>query len=264
MKVLSWNVRRAGTQSEAVWNVFDLINPDIACLQEVTSVPDWIQTKYDSCLVAPKYFTGIDAPYNTAVLSRWPIDSKRFLESSLDWVNKIHDKQYGWLLECTITAENQQQYRVISVHSPAERVPKSVYQEIDISAVKLPQNPDLWFTEILWSLLKDTYKDTGQKWIVGGDFNTSIHFDKPRDRGNQEVIARMNHCGFEDCLSKHHAEYVPTFRHSRGRVTHQLDYCYVNSPLLKQLRHVSVLGRAEVFQRKPMLSDHLPIICEFD
>ena len=47
-------------------------------------------------------------------------------------------------------------------------------------------------------------------------------------------------------------------------VDHQLDYCYVNVPMLERLRRARVLSHEEVFDPKPRLSDHLPIVCEFD
>ena len=102
-------------------------------------------------------------------------------------------------------------------------------------------------------------------WIVGGDFNSSILFDLPKDRGNREVIRRLNALGLTDCTVSHfYGESVPTFRQARGSIKHQLDYCYVNADLLERLACARVLSRQEVFGSMPKLSDHLPIVCEFD
>ena len=58
------------------------------------------------------------------------------------------------------------------VHSPAFPVPKETLEGIDISSIQLKNNPDLWFTEIHWSLLSNTLINDHVPWIVGGDFNT--------------------------------------------------------------------------------------------
>ena len=80
-------------------------------------------------------------------------------------------------------------------------------------------------TEILWSLLKNTVPQTGDPWIVAGDFNSSPTFDwmwGPKPRGNQEFIKRMNDVGLTDCLSDYVGELVPTFQNSSDkRILHQ-------------------------------------------
>ena len=152
--------------------------------------------------------------------------------------------------------------RLIAVHSPAFPIPAETLKGVDISSIKLTHNDDLWFTEVLWSLLRHSNPCNRIHWIVAGDFNCSVLFDQPTERGNRQVVDRMNVLGFMDCLSCHsYAKSVPTFRHSLGSVIHQLDYCYVNPPLLIRLKRARVPDRSEVFDKG--LSDHLPIICEF-
>ena len=263
MKILTWNVRKASASSEALWDIVRLADPDIALLQELTSVPNWIKDQFHTSIVAPKYFSGKLAPFSNAVLAKWPIQPESSLSSSLGWVNSIH-QQTGWLLECQVEQSPTQMFRVICVHSPAFPIPKEKYKDYDVTSIKLPTNPDLWFTEILWSLLKESMKGKISNWIVAGDFNTSVLLDQPRDRGNGKVICRLNQLGLTDCLSHHLGKLLPTFRHSNGSICHQLDYCYVSKPLLKRLKVAWVLSDAEVFGRKKMLSDHLPIICEFN
>lgn len=45
---------------------------------------------------------------------------------------------------------------------------------------------------------------------------------------------------------------------------HQLDYCYVNAPVLEWLNRACVPSQEQVFGPTPRLSDHLPIVCDFD
>lgn len=263
MKVLTWNVKGASSHS-AAWEFLERETPNIALLQEVTKLPDWILDSYYYHQVYPRFFGGHRAKFSTVILSKWPLNTSPFLSSSLEWVNSIHCARDGWIIESETIPESGEPIRLVSVHSPAFEVPEDTLEGIDTSPIQLPSNPDLWFTEILWSLLCNQVIDDSTTWIVGGDFNTSVLFDNPKDRGNRMVIKRMNKLGLTDCLSHVKGNPVPTYKSPRGSFIHQLDYCYVNKPLMKRLAQVHVPDRSEIFESKPkMLSDHLPIICEF-
>ena len=77
------------------------------------------------------------------------------------------------------------------------------------------------------------------------------------------LIDRLNRLGLTDCLSHWHYGAVPTFQHTNKAVEHQLDYCYVNAPMLERLTQATVPNHEDVFDRKPRLGDHLPVLCEF-
>lgn len=263
MKVLTWNVKGASTYS-AAWEFLKGEAPDIALLQEVTKLPDWIQDSYDNHQVYPRFFGGQRAKFSTVILSKWPINTSPYLSSSLEWVNSIHRDRDCWIIECETIPESAEPIRLVSVHSPAFPVPPETLEGIDISPIQLTNNPNLWFTEILWSLLYNENIDGSVPWIVAGDFNTSVLFDKPKDRGNRMVIKRLNELGLTDCLSHYKSKPIPTYKPPVGPVIHQLDYCYVNKPLMKLFVRAHVPAQSEIFDSQPkMLSDHLPIICEF-
>lgn len=232
-------------------------------LQEVGGVPDRIRSRYECHSVRPRFFSGRMASFSTVVLSKWAMDTNPVLISDLEWVNEIVARQPGWIVECQVVDDTGARFQVVSVHSPAWPVPKEEVARVDLSGIKLKNNPDLWFTELLWSLLRNANLADDANWIVGGDFNSSVKFDFPRDRGNREIVARMNALGLTDCLSDFNRAPVPTFQNTRKGVRHQLDYCYVNGPMLERLATAKVLSREEVFDRKPRLSDHLPILCDF-
>ncbi len=264
MKVLSWNVNGAGRSNSRLWDAFCREDPDIALLQELGGLPSCVENRYCCHLVRPRYFHGGFARFHTAILSKWPLETSSFLSSRLDWVNAIQGKQRGWLVEGQIAGDTGDQFHVVSVHSPAWPIPRESLKGVDATEIKLENNPDVWFTEILWSLLSEAHAGDRSNWIVAGDFNSSILFDKPRDRGNCEIVKRMNHLGLVDGLGHHQQARVPTFRHSSGSVNHQLDYCYLSKPMLKRLVRATVLTEREVFGPEPRLSDHLPVLCEFD
>lgn len=266
MKVLTWNVNRASLSRSGVWGRLEQEDADIVLLQEVTRIPDSIRQQYGGNFhaVRPRYFGGHDAPIQTVILSKWSLNAEPFLTSNLDWINKIHAERYGWILGCQIVDDAGVGFQVVSVHMPAFHVPRQHLEDVDVSAIKLKNNPRLWFTEILWSLLQNADLSDDTNWIVGGDFNSSVKFDQPRNRGNREIVDRMAKLGLTDCLCPGAVDPVPTFQHTSKQVEHQLDYLYVNGPVLKRLRTARVPGRGEIFDRKPRVSDHLPIVCEFN
>ena len=263
MKVITWNVNKASLSRNGVWEMLEREDADIVLLQEVTRMPDQILRRYNCHARFPKFFGGHNARFQTAVLSKWRISTTPFLTSELHGVNELHEARYGWIHDCAVCDEGKR-YHVVSVHSPAFAVPRREIDDADFLAIKLRNNPEVWFTEILWSLLKNASLTNDTNWIVGGDFNSSVNFDRPQDRGNQEIIHRLNALGLTDCLSHHSGHSVPTFQHSSKSVEHQLDYLYVNAPLLNRLTSARVPGREEVFDTYPRVSDHLPIVCEFD
>jgi len=183
MKVLTWNVNKAGESRRGLWEMLRREDADVVLLQEVTGIPRCIRDHY----------------------------------------------QCHW-----------------------------------VTGIKLTNNRDLWFTEILWALLRNAGISDDTNWIVAGDFNSSVLFDEPIDTGNREIIERLNALGLTDCLSHSHRGPVPTFQHTSKSVDHQLDYCYVNAPMLRRLRKARVPNHEEVFYTTPRLSDHLPIVCEFN
>ena len=263
MKVLTWNVNKAGESRRELWQMLEREDADIVLLQEVTVIPEWIRNRYQCHAISPRYFGGHNAPFSSAVLSKGSIDATPYLESELEWVNRIHTERYGWIVGCETTLTSEERFRVVAVHSPAFAIPRDQWADVDVSSIKLTNNPELWFTEILWDLLRTASISDDTNWIVGGDFNSSVKFDKPKDRGNQEIIDRLNQLGLTDCLSHFHYGAVPTFQHTTKVVEHQLDYCYVNAPMLERLTQARVPSHGDVFDRKPRLSDHLPVLCEF-
>ncbi|MDE0375923.1 MAG: endonuclease/exonuclease/phosphatase family protein [bacterium] len=264
LKVLTWNVNKAAESRSALWDAVRREEADVVLLQEVVRLPADLQSSYNCRVVTPTYFRGGSAPFATAILSKGEMDTRQFLTSRFGWVNRIQSQHHGWILESEVTTGSGTTLRVVSVHSPAFAIPTKNLLHSEFAGIKLANNPRLWITEILWALLRDSDTPEETNWVVGGDFNSSVLFDHPRDRGNGEIIRRMNALGLKDCLSYYMDGDVPTFRHSGGSITHQLDYCYVSAGLLERLRSARVLSHQEVFGPTPKLSDHLPIVCESD
>lgn len=264
MKVLTWNVNRAGVSRRETWEMLRREDADIVLLQEVTALPRWIRWRYQCHWVTPRYFDGSHTRFSSAILSKGAIDATPYLASGLKWVDDIYQERYGWIIGCESTLEAGERFRVVGVHSPALRVPRDHYDDCDAVGVKLTNNPDLWFTDILHALLRAAGIGDETNWIVAGDFNTSVLLDEPKDRGNKETLCRLNGLGLVDCLSHFHCGAIPTFQDTSKTVRKQLDYCFVNGSMLKRLRQAKVPSHQEIFGSRPRLSDHLPILCEFN
>ena len=264
MKVLTWNVNRAGESRRELWQTVQREDADIVLLQEVTGIPGWIRHQYQCHVISPRHFEGENARFSSAVLSKGLINAKPYLESEFEWVNKIYSERHGWIVGCEITLDRGERFRVVAVYSPPFPIPREHWTDVDVSGIKLTNNPDLWFTEILWALLRSAGISDDSNWIVGGDFNSSVKLDEPKDTGNREFLGRLDALGLTDCLSHFHGGAVPTFQNPTKIIEHQLDYCYVNKPMLERLTQARVPSHEDVFHRTPRLSDHLPILCEFE
>ncbi len=299
MKVLTWNMNKASSSpwaksSAKKWESFLEMKPDVAMLQEVNGVPDAVSESYHVGYVKASFLGGYEAKFGTAVLTRksdWTMGSEVAWNSEHDWVNRIQKRFPGWLVGRQVEHRSGDRYMAVSVHSPAwpvwwcskecEEEGKSascklpeiceILDGVDVTPVKLEAKWQrwLWFTEILWSLLKGaTAGDGASKWIVAGDFNSSVLFDKPRNKGNGEIIDRLNALGLFDCVFRHHRKHEPTYRAFRGRKrkppqppVHQLDYVYVSAPVLARLSGVALGGGLP--EKDKWRSDHLPVVCDF-
>jgi exonuclease III len=264
MRLLNWNVRRAKKESVA-WEIVLNTEPDIVTLQEVGYIPDYLRDNYAVYEKRIVNKSGKEQKFSTAILVKGEILEQPELRTEIDWVNKELEFFSGNLLCCTVKVEDLSPINVVSVYSPAWPIDKAKLEGIDVSDIKLTQNPEVFCTEILWSALKANLPHRDEQWIVAGDFNSSVTFDhmwKRGPRGNQEIIDRMNALGLTECLYSFNGELVPTFRNScGGKVIHQLDHVYVTHMLYSSLMDCRVGDSYSIFERS--LSDHLPIISNF-
>lgn len=74
----------------------------------------------------------------------------------------------------------------------------------------------------------------------------------------------MRSIGLVDCLATKEGKPTPTFRHSRGSIRHQIDHLFVTPPLLARLKERREPPLADIWRRDGALSDHLPIIADFE
>lgn len=148
MRVITWNIHGAKFDSP-VWVHLLEMYPEIILLQEVGSIPEKIEEKYDVLSRVAIYKTGRPQKFSTAVLTSGKIIGEIPLSSEFEWVNNELDFFKGNLMSCIIQLPDQEPINVVSVYSPAWPVDKDRLNGIDVSHVKLKSNPDVWVTEII-------------------------------------------------------------------------------------------------------------------
>lgn len=270
MRVITWNIHRASQQSP-VWKLLSELKPDIVLLQEVGSIPEEIKKIYK--ILSRVAITKAVTPqkFSTAILVKGNIIKEVTLKSKYDWVNKELEFFKGNFISCAVHLQNQEPVNIVSVYSPAWPVSKKRLKGIDVTPVKLSLNPDVWGSEIIWSALKNTISNN-EAWIAGGDYNISETFDINwqdinkvrygiRCYGSMEMLERMNHLGFTECLRGYYGKIVPTFKHSSGKINHQIDHLFVTNSLYSQIQTCTVGDQSIIFGNS--LSDHLPVIADF-
>ena len=261
MRVITWNLRRA-TKTNVAWKILFDLNPDVALLQEVSSIPNYIKELFDIKYLKAIGKKGKPQKFGTAVLIKGKIIEELPLSSAYDWVNRELKNFTGNLVSCITQLKESLILNIISVHSPAWSIDTSSYPpNIDISKVKLKQNPKLWITDILWSALKNM-KLEDKPWIVGGDLNASETFDFTFSSGNRETLDRMKNLGFIECLRSYKNKLTPTFKNPRGgKIIHQIDHLFVTNDLFSKLKCCTIGDESTIFGKS--ISDHLPIIADF-
>jgi len=202
LKVLTWNLRRATSKSEA-WMIVRNLLPDIMILQEDASIPQDILTEYSCLSKKARSKGGGDQSISTAILSRMNSLNNYQLHSSFDWVQKEVEYFNGNILAGEIIFESRKPIRIISVYSPAWPIPNNRLTGIDTSSNKLINNKNVFCTELLWASLNEESIGDAADWIVAGDLNSSTTFHfmwAGGPSGNQEIIDRLFALRFSECL----------------------------------------------------------------
>jgi endonuclease/exonuclease/phosphatase family metal-dependent hydrolase len=263
-RIVTWNCRRAKADS-GVWKYLSELAPDIALLQEVSSLPDTLRQVYAVQAASPRNRHGRPQKFQTVLLVRGHIDATLALPALSDWVATELQLFAGNLPAACVTLVDGKRLSVVCVYSPAWPIDRARLNGIDVSGVKLTQNPDVWVSDLLWASLNHLHPGPFSEWIIAGDFNSSETFDQWRDgpRGNREYLDRMASLGLVECLRQAQGKLSPTFRNPRGgAIVHQMDHLFVTQGMATRLIHCETGSQTVVFDGG--LSDHLPIIADFE
>ncbi len=265
MRIVCWNIRRAKASHAGTWGYLEELDPDLALLQEVGEIPGSFLEQRVSLMRSASSRDGRLQRFSTGILVKGEVVREIDLSSAWAWVNGELERFRGNLIAAEIALLNGERLHVCSAYSPAWPIPRERLAGVDLSPVKLSLNRDLFVTELLWAALREL-PVSNTPWIVGGDLNSSVTFDhlwKGGPRGNQEIQDRMESLGFVECLRSYQEGLTPTFRNSRdGKVIHQIDHLFVSAAIAQSLAACRTGDHDRVFGSK--LSDHLPIVADFD
>ncbi len=262
-RIVTWNCRRA-TMDSGVWDYLLEMDPDVALLQEVGSIPEKVYSIYDCQMHRAATKAGSPQPFSTALLVKGRVGNKLSLPSHEKWIEEELQRFSGNLVAFEIQPHNGSLIKAISVHGPAWPVDRQRLSGIDVTEVRLKlQKRDVYVMDLLWSSLKYQRQELDQPWIIGGDFNLSETFDlwKGGPRGNREYLDRMRELGLIECLRQSKGRLTPTYRHPRGGFKDQIDHLFVSPVLAEKLVSCDTGSYDRVFNAR--LSDHLPIVADF-
>ncbi|MEO6348612.1 MAG: endonuclease/exonuclease/phosphatase family protein [Aquaticitalea sp.] len=119
-----------------------------------------------------------------------------------------------------------------------------------------------------WNALNH-YSDVlnNEKLIIAGDFNSNSFWDKPnRESNHSNIVNKLKDKGIESTYHFFHNESQgketrPTlFMHKKIDRPYHIDYCFASNFFIERLKNVTIGSYADWTK----LSDHKPIICEFE
>ena len=108
MRIVVWNMRRATRNATLPWDYFLELAPDLALLQEVSSIPDRVLSGYETVHRFACGKTGRPQRFGTAVLVRGAIEEEIRLSSEWDWLNGEFERFRGNLMAVRVRAVSRQ------------------------------------------------------------------------------------------------------------------------------------------------------------
>lgn len=262
MRVVVWNVRKASTHSPA-WDYLLDLQPDVALIQDARLVPDKVRAVYEVATDQTAFHPRGVGQHLSAILAKGRIGPFQPLPVPTYWLRDAVAEWREYFTTRRIELESGEVLNAMSVYSLAVPVPRHHWQNQDTEGIQLPENRDIWATELMWSILSLIPTIITEPWIAGGDLNSSVSFDVPKPRGNQRILDRMQEIGMPNIARWEGFAERPTFRHSRGGFRQQLDYLFANQLVSQHLDRIDLGDPTTIFAPRPMLSDHLPIIADF-
>jgi endonuclease/exonuclease/phosphatase family metal-dependent hydrolase len=147
---------------------------------------------------------------------------------------------------------------LVSVHSSAGAYKAAEFEmlpPLEEVARCSTDGSELWEIEVIAHELRDVLH--GQPFVLGGDLNSALAFDKNYGgRENERLFANLAEAGFVDVRPRHQPAEVQTYFKARTRA-YQLDHVYADSLTESRVESWTVLSEVA---RELGLSDHAPIL----
>lgn len=235
MRIVTWNCHGALRKKFA--QLLDL-KADLFIIQECEDPLASIDTNYRQWAVN-YLWTGDNKNKGLGIFAKNNIVLKR-----LDWPCTYQDHDVKYFLPCSIN------------------------ERFNLLAVWAHQNnsPNFGYIGQFWKYLQLNKQNLANSLILG-DFNSNAIWDQwDRWWNHSDVVKELNTLGFRSLY--HHftgevqgKENQPTFYHHKKLTRpYHIDYLFGSHLFTETLRGLSI-GSS---QHWLFLSDHMPIICEFD
>jgi len=233
MKIVTWNINKAAYVRKGLWDFIKQMNFDIGFFQEVYIIPYELRDKF---FVIRGEMNAILINKNSDV----KIKSKDVLK-----INSMNDVIRDFLLSCEVEFI-EKNIILINIYN---------YMGTDEKAFSE-------FLEILYSFIS---RNQDKLFIFGGDFNINSNFQGHFSAWGElakNMIKKLSVLGYIDVLSRNLNNESITFVTPNKKASYQLDYLFI--PNYVKVINVMTGNKNQIFNQKPRLSDHLPIIAEIE
>lgn len=235
MKIVTWNCNGALRKK---FEVLSQLDADIYIIQECENPIESQHPKYNHW-AENHLWTGDSKNKGLGIFAGEHIKLKK-----IDWSNTYKDHSVKYFLPC------------------------SVDEEFDLLGVWTHQNnsPNFGYIGQLWKYLQVNKKNF-KTILIAGDFNSNTIWDEwDRWWNHSDVVKELKETGIESLYHRFTGEQQgqesqPTLYMYRNiQKPYHIDYMFAAQKLISILRNVEV-RRVEKWLQ---ISDHLPLICEFD
>ena len=229
MKILTWNINKAAYTRKNLWKYLKKLDFDIGLFQEVYILPHEMRKNYH-----------IVRGEMNAILLRQNI-FKNVEKENILHVNSENDVVADFSVSCETDLFGNKLI-FLSIYN---------YMGPDVSDFSE-------FLEILYGYIQG---NIDKVIIIGGDLNMDEKFQKQLKKWGllvRKMKKELSKFGYIDVLYEKYGENTFTFLAHSNRKPYQLDYLFI--PKSIKIVDVKVGDKNEIFNTKPRLSDHLPII----
>lgn len=230
IRIVSWNINQAAYTRKNLWNYFHKLDFDVGLFQEVYMIPYAIR----------KNFHFMRGEMNAILLKKTfnLKKEKKIILNKLE-IDEIAD---------------------FYVSAKIELGGKSL---VFISIYNFMGPNENEFSKFLDSVFSYIKNNRNQITIIGGDLNMNAKF-----KGNLKswgLIAikmkkELYQLGYNEVLSTKYGPKAFTFITTTNKKPYQLDYLFIPENI--KIHKIMISNKKEIFNQKPRLSDHLPIITE--
>ena len=229
MKIVTWNINQAAYTRKNLWDWFDKIDFDVGLFQEVYIIPYTIRKRY--------YVVRGEM---NAILIKKTLNAKPEKEIIIPNNSEI-DLLADFYVSAKIKSDKK---KVVFV---------SVYNYMGPGIKEFSK-----FLDILFNYIKN---NMNQIIIIGGDFNMDERFENNlKEWGKLAKMMKdeLYKLGYNEILSHKFGQDAYTFITPNKKRRYQLDYLFI--PRHIKIKEIKLADENQIFNKKPRLSDHLPII----